>query len=152
MKIFRIIDELPSLDGFSTSDALELEGIAANDAFFEVPPAERMAIQEFIRGKMEPLVRAAYVLGARIREQDNHAVNCWEISTKGAPGRRVAVENSKRCSIVEEHLVHSLERDSRPSRISALNLRRQARFLLFQGLRNLARHHLCRPWHIACYQ
>jgi hypothetical protein len=60
MKIFRILDELPSLDGFLMRDALELEGIVANEAYFDVSPDERVAIQEFIRGKMEPLVRAAY--------------------------------------------------------------------------------------------
>lgn len=60
MKVFRILDELPSLDGFLMRDALELEGVAANEAYFDVSPEERTAIQEFIRGKMEPLVRAAY--------------------------------------------------------------------------------------------
>jgi hypothetical protein len=60
MKIFRILDELPSLDGFLMRDALELEGVDANEAYFDVSPEERTAIQEFIRGKMEPLVRAAY--------------------------------------------------------------------------------------------
>lgn len=60
MKVFRILDELPSLDGFLMSDALELEGIHANEAYFDVSPEERVAIQEFIRGKMEPLVQAAY--------------------------------------------------------------------------------------------
>jgi hypothetical protein len=60
MKVFRILDELPSLDGFLMRDALELEGIEANEAYFEVSPEERAAIQEFIRGKMEPLVAAAY--------------------------------------------------------------------------------------------
>jgi hypothetical protein len=60
MKIFRILDDLPSLDGFLMRDALELDGIEANEAYFDVSPEERVAIQEFIRGKMEPLVRAAY--------------------------------------------------------------------------------------------
>jgi hypothetical protein len=60
MRIFRILDELPSLDGFLMRDALELEGLDANEAYFDVSPEERAAIQDFIRGKMEPLVRAAY--------------------------------------------------------------------------------------------
>lgn len=60
MKIFRILDELPSLDGFLMRDALELEGVEANEAYFDVSPEERTAIQEFIRSKMEPLVQAAY--------------------------------------------------------------------------------------------
>jgi hypothetical protein len=60
MKVFRILDELPSLDGFLMHDALELEGIDANEAYFDVSPEERTGIQEYIRGKMEPLVAAAY--------------------------------------------------------------------------------------------
>ena len=54
------LDELPSLDGFLMRDALLLAGIEANEAYFDVSPEERTAIHEFIRGKMEPLVRAAY--------------------------------------------------------------------------------------------
>src|SRR5262249_40177167 len=60
MRVFRIFDELPSLDGFLMHDALEVEGIEANDAYFDVSAEERGAIQDFIRGKMEPLVRMAY--------------------------------------------------------------------------------------------
>ena len=60
MKVFRILDDLPSLDGFLMRDALELEGVQANEAYFDVSPEERTGIQEFIRGKMEPLVAAAY--------------------------------------------------------------------------------------------
>jgi hypothetical protein len=60
MKIFRVLDDLPPLDGFLMRDALELEGVEANGAYFDVSPDERAAIQEFIRGKMEPLVQAAY--------------------------------------------------------------------------------------------
>jgi len=59
MKILGILDGLPSLDGFLMRDALELEGIAANENYFEVSGAERTAIQRFIRRKFEPLVRAA---------------------------------------------------------------------------------------------
>ena len=58
LRIFQILDELPSLDGFLMHDALVLEGIEANEAYFDVSPEERIGIQEFIRGKMEPLVRA----------------------------------------------------------------------------------------------
>ncbi|HVA15180.1 MAG TPA: hypothetical protein VNF99_18170 [Stellaceae bacterium] len=72
MKIFRILDDLPSLDGFLMRDALELEGIDAPEAYFDVSPAERVAIQEFIRGKMEPLVQAAYggkkQLGGKVKQ------------------------------------------------------------------------------------
>jgi len=59
LKILGILDRLPSLDGFLMRDALELDGIAANENYFEVSGAERAAIYEFIRRKFEPLVRAA---------------------------------------------------------------------------------------------
>jgi len=60
LAILRTIDELPSLDGFLLRDALSLQGIEPNDAYFEVSPDERGAIQRFIRDKMEMLVRAAF--------------------------------------------------------------------------------------------
>ncbi len=60
LKILQTLDELPSLDGFLMRDAFEIEGIAINDHYCEVTPTERVAIGEYIRGKMEPLVRAAY--------------------------------------------------------------------------------------------
>lgn len=60
MNVFRILDELPSLDGFLMRDALEIEGLEANEAYFDVSPDERVGIRDFIRGTMEPLVRAAY--------------------------------------------------------------------------------------------
>ncbi len=60
VKILRILDQLPSLDGFLMRDALELEGIIANEHYFEVSEAERFAIHEYIRRKFEPLVRAAF--------------------------------------------------------------------------------------------
>jgi hypothetical protein len=59
LKILGILDRLPSLDGFLMRDALELDGIAANENYFEVSGPERAAIYEFIRRKFEPLVRAA---------------------------------------------------------------------------------------------
>jgi hypothetical protein len=60
LKILNIIDKLPSLDVFLMHDALELEGLQVNPRFFEIDEGQRAAIQEFIRGKIEPLVRAAY--------------------------------------------------------------------------------------------
>jgi len=59
MKILDILDRLPSLDGFLMRDALELEGITANENYFEVSGTEKAAIHEYIRRKFEPLVRAA---------------------------------------------------------------------------------------------
>jgi hypothetical protein len=59
MKVLEILDRLPSLDGFLMRDALELEGIDANEKYFEVSDTEKTAIREYIRRKFEPLVRAA---------------------------------------------------------------------------------------------
>ena len=59
-KILSAVNSLPSMDGFLMRDALALKGITANEAYFEVSPAEREAIQAFIRNKMEMLVRAAF--------------------------------------------------------------------------------------------
>ncbi|MGH9548920.1 MAG: hypothetical protein ACRD3W_06070, partial [Terriglobales bacterium] len=58
-KILRILDQLPSLDGFLMRAALEQEKISVPDGYFEVPDDERLAITQYIRRKFEPLVRAA---------------------------------------------------------------------------------------------
>jgi hypothetical protein len=59
LKVLEILDRLPSLDGFLMRDALELDGIAANENYFEVSDQERSQIYEYVRKKFEPLVRAA---------------------------------------------------------------------------------------------
>jgi len=60
LKILNVLDKLPSLDVFLMRDSLELEGLQVHPRYFEIEEAQRTAIQEFIRGKIEPLVRAAY--------------------------------------------------------------------------------------------
>jgi hypothetical protein len=50
-KILATINQLPSMDGFLMRDALALKGIFAHEAYFEVSPEERAAIQSFIRKK-----------------------------------------------------------------------------------------------------
>lgn len=59
LKILGILDRLPSLDGFLMRDALELEGVAGNEEYFELTGAERAVIHAFVRHKFEPLVRKA---------------------------------------------------------------------------------------------
>jgi hypothetical protein len=85
LKILGILDRLPSLDGFLMRDALELDGVAANENYFEVSGPERAAIQEFIRRKFEPLVRAACdsesALGNRV---DQLIEKIWEAKDKTA--------------------------------------------------------------------
>lgn len=60
LKILRILDRLPSLDGFLMRNALEQENIAVGDGYFEIPEEERVAIVQYIRTKLEPLVQAAF--------------------------------------------------------------------------------------------
>lgn len=60
IEMLHTIDALPCLDEFLLRDALALQQVKANEAYFEVSPAEREAIQRFMRDEMELLVRAAY--------------------------------------------------------------------------------------------
>ena len=60
LNLLHSFDQLPSLDGFLMRDRLEIEGIVANERYFEVSENERYQIKEFIRKKIAPLVRAAY--------------------------------------------------------------------------------------------
>lgn len=60
IEVLRTIDALPCLDEFLLRDALALQQVKANEAYFEVSPAEREAIARFMRDEMELLVRAAY--------------------------------------------------------------------------------------------
>ena len=79
IKVLRVLDRLPSLDGFLMSDALELEGFVPNERYFEITPAERFAIQEYIRNKIEPLVRAAYAGQQGISSKVSQLVDkIWE--------------------------------------------------------------------------
>ena len=60
LKILRILDRLPSLDGFLMRNALEQENITVHGSYFEIPDEERAAIIEYVRRKLEPLVQAAF--------------------------------------------------------------------------------------------
>lgn len=85
LKILGILDRLPSLDGFLMRDALELDGIAANENYFEVTGAERSQIYEFVRRKFEPLVRAACEEEATLSTKVNQLIDkVWEAKDKKA--------------------------------------------------------------------
>jgi hypothetical protein len=85
LKILGILDRLPSLDGFLMRDALELDGIATNEAYFEISGTERAAINEFIRHKFEPLVRAACDGDAAITHKVDHLIDkIWEAKDRDA--------------------------------------------------------------------
>jgi hypothetical protein len=86
IKILDTLDGLPSLDGFLVHDALDLAGIKANESYFDVTSGEKVAIHEFIRGKMELLVRAAYggqqALGSKVTQLVDKV---WEAKDIEAP-------------------------------------------------------------------
>jgi hypothetical protein len=85
MRILGILDGLPSLDWFLMRDALELEGIAANENYFEVSGPERNAIQRFIRRKFEPLVRAACEGGSGVSDKVTQLTDkIWEAKDRAA--------------------------------------------------------------------
>ena len=85
VKILGILDRLPSLDGFLMRDALELEGIATNDNYFEVSGTERAAIYDYVRRKFEPLVRAACEGSSSVSNKVNQLIDkVWEAKDKDA--------------------------------------------------------------------
>ena len=85
LKVLGILDRLPSLDGFLMRDALELDGIAANENYFEVSGPERAAIYEYIRRKFEPLVRAACDGESTVTNKVNQLIEkVWEAKDQEA--------------------------------------------------------------------
>jgi hypothetical protein len=85
VKILGILDRLPSLDGFLMRDALELDGIASNDNYFELSGTERTAIYEYVRRKFEPLVRAACEGSSSVSNKVNQLIDkVWEAKDKDA--------------------------------------------------------------------
>jgi len=85
LKTLGLLDTLPSLDGFLMGDTLEREGIAVNESYLEVTGAEKAAISAFIRGKFEPLVRAAFGEGAKVAGRVEQLVDkVWEAKDEKA--------------------------------------------------------------------
>jgi hypothetical protein len=79
LKMLSVLDKLPSLDVFLMRDALDLEGLEVNPHYFEIEETQRAAIQEFIRGKIEPLVRAAYGHEQSVADRVSQLVDkIWE--------------------------------------------------------------------------
>jgi hypothetical protein len=85
VKMLGILDGLPSLDGFLMRDALELEGISANEQYFEVSGAERATIRDFVRLRFEPLVRRACGEGGALAGKVTQLIDkIWEAKDKEA--------------------------------------------------------------------
>lgn len=85
LHMLAIFDKLPSLDVFLMRDALELEGLKVNERYFEIEATKRAAIQEFIRQKIEPLVRAAYGSGHSVAYKVSQLIDkIWEAKDTAA--------------------------------------------------------------------
>lgn len=81
MKILRVLDKLPSLDPFLMKDVFRLEGIAMNDAYFEVSAETWSEIESFILQRFEPLVAAAFPDAMSSDEKARQLVEkVWEAS------------------------------------------------------------------------
>lgn len=79
IELLRTIDALPSLDAFLLRDALALQEFGAHDAYFELSPQEREAIQKFMREKMEKMVRTAFGGEKPAEAKVNQLINTlWE--------------------------------------------------------------------------
>jgi hypothetical protein len=90
LKVLSVLDKLPSLDVFLMRDALELDGLKTNENYFEIEETQRAAIQEFIRKKIEPLVRAAYGSGATVATKVTQLVDkIWEAKDTVALGELI---------------------------------------------------------------
>ncbi|HLI20104.1 MAG TPA: hypothetical protein VKV32_03240 [Stellaceae bacterium] len=78
-EILKTIDALPSLDAFLLRDAMALQEIAAHEAYFELSPEERAAIQRFMRDSMALMVRAAFGGEHPTQAKIDHLINTlWE--------------------------------------------------------------------------
>jgi hypothetical protein len=85
INVLRVLDALPSLDGFLMSDALKSARIPVNELYFEVPEDERVAIQQCISGKFEPLIQAAFGMqGAAQGIGSQFIEKMWEAKDKVA--------------------------------------------------------------------
>lgn len=69
-----VIDSLPSLDPFLIRDRLEIEAIAVNGAYLDIPAAELAAIKTFVRDKMKAVASFA-MQGSTSNEESTLAVD-----------------------------------------------------------------------------
>jgi len=85
LKILRILDRLPSLDGFLMRNALEQENITVHGSYFEIPDEERAAIIQYVRRKLEPLVQAAVGTASATASKVSQLIDkLWEARDKEA--------------------------------------------------------------------
>ena len=60
LNIIRLLDEIPSLDPFLVKDKLRVEGVKANEFYFEISEAEWSAIQNHVSLKLKPIIDFAF--------------------------------------------------------------------------------------------
>jgi len=60
LSIVRLLDEIPSLDPFLVKDKLRIEGIKANEFYFDISEQEWARIQTHVAAKLKPIVDFAF--------------------------------------------------------------------------------------------
>jgi len=60
LSLIRLLEELPSLDPFLVKDKLEIEGLSANEIYFEISDSEWKVIQAHVSDKLRPIVAFAF--------------------------------------------------------------------------------------------
>ena len=60
LKLINFLEELPSLDPFLVKDKLDIEGISANEIYFEISDSEWKEIQTHVSQKLKPIVAFAF--------------------------------------------------------------------------------------------
>ncbi len=58
--LIRMLDEIPSLDPFLVKDKFEIEGITANEIYFEIPETEWNSIRLHVSEKLKPIITFAF--------------------------------------------------------------------------------------------
>ncbi len=60
LNLIRLLEELPSLEPFLVKDKLDIEGISANEVYFQISESEWKAIQTHVSEKLQPIISFAF--------------------------------------------------------------------------------------------
>lgn len=60
LSVIRMLDQIPSLDPFLVKDKLQIEGVEADEVYFEISAREWRAIQAHVSQKLKPIIAFAY--------------------------------------------------------------------------------------------
>ncbi len=58
--ILKMLDEIPSLDPFLVKDKLEIEGVVANEFYFDISESECKAIKKHVSKEFRPIIKFAF--------------------------------------------------------------------------------------------